>query len=312
MEHFQALRNFLLLSQGDFTQLLVEGFDSIGKTRASCLSHLENAIMNSNAANTRAEILSRVSVHTDELFCLDYQLDFPLNLVVISLDDYYKSFHFIWKLKRAQQKLDETWMQHVVVCRRRQRNEQEWTRAMRKSSLLRSEMIHIVSNLHSYVMMEVVDASWEQFLADVNESKSLSQLKMAHDAYLQNILLKGMIQDVKSSNTSTKEEQCALPFLTPLSKSPVFSLQSKVRARDAKGLSALVHSLLDYVLIFCAIQQELVQRGDNGGDFLLQLDGLATQFWNVLHDLLIMLQTSASKTLQFLGQRLDFNRFYLG
>ena len=53
-----------------------------------------------------------------------------------------------------------------------------------KCHLLRSEMIHFVTNLHSYIMFEVLETSWHKLVKDLKAATDLDELIKGHEDYI--------------------------------------------------------------------------------------------------------------------------------
>lgn len=45
-----------------------------------------------------------------------------------------------------------------------------------KFNLYHHEMVHFVSNIHNYIMVEVLESAWKIFLDDVKQVEDLDQL----------------------------------------------------------------------------------------------------------------------------------------
>eukprot|EP00899_Mesostigma_viride_P022858 jgi/Mesvir1/3757/Mv15031-RA.1 len=126
MDHFGAIRRYLLLGQGDFIQHLMDMVGSDLNDAASAVSAfklmgtLEAAIRASNSVHDDADILGRLRVkmmpHSDgdlgwDVFSLEYTLGPPLSTVFTSaaMAKYLRVFNFLWRLKRVEHALAATW-----------------------------------------------------------------------------------------------------------------------------------------------------------------------------------------------------------
>ncbi|RUP51935.1 gamma-tubulin complex component protein, partial [Jimgerdemannia flammicorona] len=141
MEHFRALKRYLLLGQGDFIQylmdslgcvlLLRDGLDKAANTlyRHNLTGTLETAIRASNAQYDDPEILRRLDVRLLEVspgdlgwdvFTLDYHVDSPINTVFTpqAMHQYLKLFNFLWRLKRVEHTLSAAWRRMVTSGRK--------------------------------------------------------------------------------------------------------------------------------------------------------------------------------------------------
>lgn len=150
------------------------------------LGVLETAVRSSNAYFTDSQFLDRLDVKLLEaspgdngwdIFSLDYKVDAPINTVLTpeTIQGYMKIFNLLWKLKRVEHALNKTWVQQTSF-----KNELHSLREIRsdlhKCNLLRSEMFHFISNLHSYLQVEVIESEWKKFEDELNEAEDLYQI----------------------------------------------------------------------------------------------------------------------------------------
>jgi gamma-tubulin complex component 3 len=190
--HCRAIRKYLLLGQGDFIQNLMDSLVSeLSKPagqlyKYTLLGVLETAVRSSNAYFTDSQFLDRLDVKLLEaspgdngwdIFSLDYKVDAPINTVLTpeTIQGYMKIFNLLWKLKRVEHALNKTWVQQTSF-----KNELHSLREIRsdlhKCNLLRSEMFHFISNLHSYLQVEVIESEWKKFEDELNEAEDLYQI----------------------------------------------------------------------------------------------------------------------------------------
>jgi len=171
--HLFALKQFILLGQGDFGQLLVElTASTLGKpveevSRMELLAHLEHAIQYSNGSGEIEDVLARLDVQLLEdsvertlpsgrrarfqpavplgnswdLFTLDYIVTFPLNLVITDRfrRKYRRIFQFLWRVKRVQYHLEVIWKTHSSMTRREVIDEVDGDR---ESAAYLSHLVH--------------------------------------------------------------------------------------------------------------------------------------------------------------------------
>lgn len=187
--HCRAIRKYLLLGQGDFIQNLMDSLVSeLSKPagqlyKYTLLGVLETAVRSSNAYYTDSEFLDRLDVKLLEaspgdngwdIFSLDYKVDAPINTILTPeiIQGYLKIFNLLWKLKRVEHALNKSWVQQNSL-----KNElyamKEIRADLHKCNLLRSEMFHFISNLHSYLQVEVIESEWKKFQEDLYEAEDL-------------------------------------------------------------------------------------------------------------------------------------------
>lgn len=56
-------------------------------------------------------------------------------------------------------------------------------------------MQHFVSNVHNYILVEVLESSWTVFLADMKQAKDLDTLILLQKTFVSDILDKALLSD---------------------------------------------------------------------------------------------------------------------
>lgn len=211
-EHLQALKNYILLGQGDFIALLMESLAAYldrpasAQYRHTLTAQLENAIRGSNAQYDSPEVLRRLDArmlqlsHGDigwDCFTLEYKIDAPVDVVVTEWGNrqYLKVFNFLWRIKRVEFALASTWRKCMTGARGVLQNgdpavEQTW----KSTRGVLAEMIHFVGQLQYYILFEVIESSWGELQKRIRrEGCTLDDLIKAHTRYLNDITHKGLL-----------------------------------------------------------------------------------------------------------------------
>lgn len=209
--HCNAIRKYLLLGQGDFIQNLMDLLvDELKKPagqlyKYALLGILETAVRASNAYYFDAEFLDRLDVRLLEaspgdtgwdIFSLDYKVDNPINTIITPevIVGYLKVFNLLWKLKRVEHALNNTWVQQTS-----RKNELYSLKDIRKDlhtcNLLRSEMLHFITNLHSYLQVEVIESEWKRFEHSINEAEDLDKIMEIQRKFIEIIHIRAMLTD---------------------------------------------------------------------------------------------------------------------
>jgi len=110
---------------------------------------------------------------------------------------YLKIFNFLWKLKRVEYTLSQCWSQHNFKKKEIQ-SLVEIRGDLHTTNLLRHEMIHFISNLHSYLQVEVLESAWNIFTDDVLEAENLDQIRSIQDKFIENILDKSLLSNSRN------------------------------------------------------------------------------------------------------------------
>jgi gamma-tubulin complex component 3 len=150
--------------------------------------------------------------------CLEYVIDSPLDAIVhtAAMESYYRVFLFLFRLKRVEWMLNDSWRQstalnHAILIETKAGGAdaphisaaaEQSSFLLRRISSTRQTMLHFVSNLQSYLMFEVLEGGWDGLVQSVNNSKSLDGVISAHDSYLNEILVKTLLNNVDAGGNS--------------------------------------------------------------------------------------------------------------
>ncbi|KKA26802.1 hypothetical protein TD95_004355 [Thielaviopsis punctulata] len=210
--HLQALKDYMLLGQGDFTALLMESLAPNLDRPANILyrhtvtAQLDHAIKGSNAQYDNPEVLRRLDAHMLQrfhgdigwdCFTLDYKIDAPVDVVVTEwgLRQYLKVFNLLWRIKRVEFALDTTWRKCMTGARGVLQNPDAGVMKTWKSTQgILAEMIHFVGQLQYYFLFEVIESSWDELQRKIHrDGATLDDLINAHTQYLNDITHKGLL-----------------------------------------------------------------------------------------------------------------------
>mmetsp|Transcript_18048 Transcript_18048/g.30731 ORF Transcript_18048/g.30731 Transcript_18048/m.30731 type:complete len:880 (+) Transcript_18048:153-2792(+) len=356
LQHCRALKQYLMLGQGDTIQYLMDllspqlALPASQVYRHALVAQLETAIRATNAQLDADDVLERVDVRLLEsspgdsgwdVFVLDYHLNPPLNFVITkdAMCKYYEIFNFLWRLKRVEYSLSCVWKQEMTT-EHAVRELHGVKSTLHKFHILRNEMVHFISNLHSYIMFEVLETSWETLVTELNAAPDLDHIVQAHDMYLTRILQKSLIGGSAAKGVQHKQNK-------PVAGEP-----------DANALRLDLQNLFDLILRFCNVQKRLytsileqlhkLQRtrfkisqrtkkanwgideyeanqdettysrpGDAdlaqqaiAREYSKQVDLISREYRTAFRSFLAALKPTSSENLRFLRFRLDFNLFY--
>ncbi|MCI14795.1 gamma-tubulin complex component 3, partial [Trifolium medium] len=71
--------------------------------------------------------------------------------------------------------------------------------ALRRCQVLWVEINHFISNLQYYIMFEVLEISWSNFLSEMEVAKDLDDLLAAHEKYMNSIVEKSLLGELSQS-----------------------------------------------------------------------------------------------------------------
>lgn len=278
-----------------------------------------------------------------DVFSLDYRVDAPLNTILTPsvMGTYLKIFNFLWKIKRVEYSLTTLWRQNSNLARTRGHEYSAYRNAsdaqLHRYCGLESEMIHFISNLQHYIMFEVLEISWEEFVTDLK--KATGEHTEASNTTANN-----------NTNNQSKNNTTHLDYLIEAHNKYLNNiLEKSLLSLQHQQLLHCLWKILGIIIQFCTIQSTLFQnwksatsvdtedadaQDDNENirnkpkskakekrtttfvtptvppDVKLQLNKVAEEYHHLMHDLMASLAKQSDPSMRFLTWRLDFNFFY--
>lgn len=338
-EHLQALKNYILLGQGDFIALLMESLAANldrpagAQYRHTLTAQLEHAIRGSNAQYDTPEVLRRLDArmlqlsHGDigwDCFTLEYKIDAPVDVVVTDWGNrqYLKVFNFLWRIKRVEFALLSTWRKCMTGARGVLQNSDARVAETWKSTRgTLAEMIHFVGQLQYYILFEVIESSWGELQKRIQkEDCTLDDLIEAHTRYLNDITHKGLLGPKHRRHHTGADDDDRATYLSQLSE----LLRFMLNYRDSvDGLYSW--SVSDFTRRQEADVRSTTRHKDDGDVYASVADGTVASEFPVLRDRLKQLGSSFRTRLQillgdlayqpdvdmrFLGVAMNFNDVY--
>ncbi|XP_028346579.1 gamma-tubulin complex component 6 isoform X1 [Physeter macrocephalus] len=213
--HFEALRHFLLMEDGEFAQSLSDLlFEKLGagQTPGELLSPLAlNSVLSKalqyslhgdtpHAANLSFALKFLPETFApnapDVLSCLElrYKVDWPLNIVVTEgcLSRYSGIFSFLLQLKLMMWTLKD-------VCFHLKRTARVSHAAgsvqFRQLQLFKHEMQHFVKVIQGYIANQILHVTWCEFQARLASVGDLEEVQRAHAEYLHKAVFRGLLTE---------------------------------------------------------------------------------------------------------------------
>ncbi|XP_045671404.1 gamma-tubulin complex component 6 isoform X3 [Ursus americanus] len=213
--HFEALRHFLLMEDGEFAQSLSDLlFEKLGagQTPGELLnplvlnSVLSKALQYSLHGDTPyAANLSFALKFLPEAFapnapdvlsCLElrYKVDWPLNVVVTEgcLSKYGGIFSFLLQLKLMMWTLKDVCFQ---LKRTALVSHAAGSVQFRQLQLFKHEMQHFVKVTQGYIANQILHVSWCEFRARLAQVGDLEDIQRAHAEYLHKAVFRGLLTE---------------------------------------------------------------------------------------------------------------------
>lgn len=202
--HFAAIKRYLLLSQGDFTQSLIDSLAEVlegdGNMMLNSVTGIVDAALRSASSfneSTDMDILERLNVKIVlqenerrigwDVFSLTYRVeDAPLNTVFSAkvMEAYTSIFRFLWRLKRMNHLVTKSFVLFSTYKLGPVISNNSLARTMRKAHFLRMKMCHLVQNVEYYCTFEVLEGNWMVLEKDMAKAQSLGELIESHAKYL--------------------------------------------------------------------------------------------------------------------------------
>ncbi|KAJ1971653.1 Microtubule-nucleating Tub4p (gamma-tubulin) complex component [Dimargaris xerosporica] len=204
MDHFEAMKRYLLLGQGDFAQCLMTSLDSELSRPASRVhkynvtAALESAIRSSNALYDDPVITNQLGFGLDikspsdlgwDAFELRYTFPAPISYFFppATLRPYSRLFVFLWKLKSVEHQLTTLWRK-LTINARTLRGLSSLRREIHHCHGVTGEMIHFVNQLQYFILYEIIEKAWTQFMHRIDKGiTDLDILVSAHQHFLLSI-----------------------------------------------------------------------------------------------------------------------------
>ncbi|KAG5274162.1 hypothetical protein AALO_G00159870 [Alosa alosa] len=202
--HFEALRHFLLMEDGEFAQslsdLLFEKLGS-GQTPGELLTPLVlNSILNKalqySLHGDSALAANPTRAHPDSLNCLElrYKVDWPLNIIISDscMNKYNRLFSFLLQLKHMVWTLRDVWFQLKRTARVKG---VAGSVQFHQLQLYRHEMQHFVKVIQGYLANQILQVSWSEFTTKLGSVSDLDAIHRTHADYLNRAIFRGLLTE---------------------------------------------------------------------------------------------------------------------
>jgi len=326
MGHLTALKDYLMLTKGDFVDLLMESIGpSLNRQASSLFRHnltasLETAVRGSNAQYDNPDILRRLDARNLEFsagdtgwdtFTLDYKVDSPVNTVLDAraMSGYQAVFNHLWKIKRVELALSSSWSRLCAAKAGHQRafgRKKEGAQLDSERSMMRAlhrlgEMTHFIRQLQAFNQLEVIEYSWHDLQGFFSKRQGdLDELIEAHRAFLDALVGKMMLKGGRKSSATPLVDEIRANLDSMLAFcSAIDDLAHLVNGEVAKaGLpdTRTGASRANERMTLPAIMARVTQH--------------STAFQDRTHAIIGALEKHANLVVRDLGSRLNFNSFY--
>jgi gamma-tubulin complex component 3 len=331
LEHLQAMRKYLLLGQGDFINLLMENLKDELDRPAKDL--YQQALFSIVAASVRAtsqfddaEILQHLDVKLVhaidgdrgwDIFTLQYTVHGPLSTILeLNMGKYQELFKPLWKATTTEFVLDNIWKDQILNSKRLRNVWQELHPVTYRLHAYTSEMIHFIHQIQYYILFEVIECSWVDFIKKFQSAKALDDILKAHEEFLKGVRV-GIFLDGETKQTLYLHLDIIYDAIVKLEDwqftfyQKIFSEMSArkafeddiVESEKAGNYGLTTEKRLERDNELKLFEQSL-------STLKKSLDGIGQSYEKYVNDFLLMLTSSQDHNLQRFGTRLDFNEFY--
>lgn len=111
------------------------------------------------------------------------------------MNDYLKIFSFMWKLKKIQHSLSVAWGLTMAYRTPFSRLPADLQSKFHRFNLAHHEMSHFVTNVHNYILVEVLESAWTVFITKLRAVADLDELIILQKKFVRDILDKALLSD---------------------------------------------------------------------------------------------------------------------
>lgn len=332
LQHLQAMRNYLLLGQGDFVGHLIEHLKPELDRPAKELHQyelatiLDTAIRATNAQYDDPEVIGQLEVrllrdYEDDLgwdtFTLRYSVQGPLaTMLEQSMPKYQQLFKPLWRMKHLELVLSaKVWREQIhgeKMLRPLMRRELAAT--SKRLHLVTHQMVHFIHQMLYYILFEVIECQWTEMLAGVRRARTLDDIFAAHDRFLRQVRRDAFLENddeiyLRMSSVFNaiaklegwQDEYYGLCFEELGERK---KLAEEVKRSKKKGEFGVTAERM------AVREAECKAFGFSLQQMHADLDKIGVDYEMCVRKFLLLLARSADTNIQLFGTRLDFNEYY--
>ena len=320
-ENIGALNKYLLLGQGDMIQNLMESLytelQKPGNTiyKYVLQSILESAINSTNARYNDKECLNKLNIKLLkalpgdigwDVFCLEYNIELPLNNIISSrnLLDYQKMFIFLIKIKRIEYSQNLEWRKIMTYTRDIPSTQYPFFKSKIKKSLqFNQQIMHFIISLHNYLTLEVLETQYKKLIKQIHNVNSIDELISAHNEFVNNIKQKCFLDNKNNNNILIYKKIIS-----------IFDIILRFRTAQDVLISTLLQKVNDLDEKEKSLNSQNLDEDENEINYnnrieesIKQISFLYEEFTNKIIELINNMNNFG---LYYLAMKLDFNYYY--
>ena len=328
--HCRMIKSFILQGKGDFINLLLDSMQEHLDVSASSVfknslvSILESTKTQISLNSYKREYIERIGVVLSEhspgekgwdIFSLKYEIDSPLNTIFDPsiMRFYYALFNHLWRIRNLIFLLNNS---SKVYSRIFIQNKlpRKVIQKLEQLNIIRHQMLHFLTTLLSYLMLEVIETEWNTFLTSVEKNaESLDDIINRHRDFIVIISDKTMLNN--KTNPLFKQLKDLLKcveLFTRTSNSFIANIESNVVPQRSGAMDEEISEDFEEGRDSPRAREETERGGFINMDNLVatfkMIKNVWRSFWKNFDEFLQHLERDQKmKSLSF---RLDFNEYY--
>lgn len=333
IENLQALKNYLLLGQGDFVGLLMQNLkQELDRPAKDLFQHdlhgiMSTALRASCAQFDEPEVLDNLGVKLMDpfdgdtgwdIFTLRFSVQGPLaTLLRPSMDEYRIIFKPLWNMKRIEFVLLKVWREQLFSAKSLKKSgvAREVSQITARLHLCTSEMIHCIHQIEYYTMFEVIECQWIDLLKKIHQSTALDDVLEAHHEFLEIIKCELFLTEPYGDLFIAMEAIFSAIMKLEKWQNGFFALcnaESDARLKLESQITKSTRTGKFGVTSQQRLERDEAKRVFEASLFQLQksLESICNEYNRYTSDFIYKLTDTQENSLQQFGIRLDFNEFY--
>lgn len=237
MGRLQSVKRYFLLQQGDFVaqfmdaceQELAKNVDEVIPMRLENLLELTLRLSSAKHDKYQDDLcttllpygvghqIAKIQKNNDDLyleemdtskltgiecFTFDYKLHWPVSIVLNqwTISKYQMIFRQLYYCKHVERLLCRVW----IANNNAKKFAPKTAELYRSAFALRQRMMNAIQNLEYYMMIEVIEPNWHEFLQRVGKVKNIDEVLKYHDDFLDQCLNNCMLTNANLLKTIIK------------------------------------------------------------------------------------------------------------
>ena len=278
-------------------------------------SVLESAINSTNARYNDKECLNKLNIKLLkalpgdigwDVFCLEYNIDLPLNIIINSRNilDYQKMFIFLIRIKRIEYSQNLEWRKLMTYTRDIANDKYPFFKSKIKKSLkFNQQIMHFIISLHNYLTLEVLETQYKKLIKKIYRVNSIDELILAHNEFINNIKQKCFLDNKDNNNIVIYKKIIS-----------IFDIILRFRTAQDVLVSTLLQKLTDLDDEEKSLNSQNAEEDENDINYnrrieesIKQITFLYDEFQNKIIELI---NNMKSFGLNYLAMKFDFNYYY--